>query len=133
MDGIPPKFGTIQKLVQIRGCGAGGQMNATQWAAWVGAGSGVGSLAWNIYSKFTTGRPDLTLAAVSNFVKDSDYPQTRSIQVVLQNRGSAPTTVTEMKMYAYRSWWRRWWQQSYIAKVGLAYQAEPHFLPFLLD
>jgi hypothetical protein len=82
-------------------------MNVTQWAAWVGAFSGLGSLLWNVFTKLTSG-PRLKLTVRPGMVK---YPDPREgtlyITARVCNVGTAKTTITNMCLVTYESIWKR--------------------------
>ena len=82
-------------------------MNATQWAAWVGALSGVGSLLWNVYTKLTSGAR-LRVSAFAGMVMvppPSNNPT--FLKVTVQNVGTATTTITNVTLHTYESRWKR--------------------------
>jgi hypothetical protein len=82
-------------------------MSATPWVAWVGACTGVASLAWNIYTKLTSG-PKLRVTAVAGMVMMPPPPNNpRFLKVTVQNNGSAPTTITNLCFHRYDSWWSK--------------------------
>src|SRR5437762_9914522 len=82
-------------------------MNATQWAAWVGASSGVGSLLWNIYGKLSAG-PKLEVTAYGGMVQMPPLPgNPKFLKITLHNRGTAPTSVNNVTFHSYLSRWKR--------------------------
>jgi hypothetical protein len=82
-------------------------MNATQWAAWIGAIGAAANAAWNIYTKVSAG-PKLELTAWGGMVQ-MPPPQSNPtfIKITLQNRGTAPTTVNNFSFHSYESRWKR--------------------------
>ena len=84
-------------------------MTATQWAAWVGACSGVGSLFWNVYTWWHTG-PRLILEALANQFKPEGFEgpgHPPFLRITLENRGTAPTTIVSYTIETYLSRWAR--------------------------
>jgi hypothetical protein len=82
-------------------------MNATQWAAWVGACTGIAGLVWNIYTKITAG-PKLRVTAFAGMVKRPSPPNNpKFLKITVQNIGTAPTTITNVTFHTYGSWWKR--------------------------
>ena len=80
------------------------RMNATDWAAWVGAFSGVGGLFWTIYTAVTAG-PKLEVSAFAGMVKMPSIPANpKYIKITVQNRGSSPTSITNITFHTYGSW-----------------------------
>jgi hypothetical protein len=82
-------------------------MSATEWAAWVGACSGVGGVLWNIYTKLTPG-PKLLVTALGGIVMRPALPNDpRFLRITAQNIGTALTTITNVTFHVYDSWWAR--------------------------
>lgn len=82
-------------------------MNLTQIGALVGSITGVGSLAWNIYTKISAG-PKLRVQAHAGMVEmPSDTPEKQFMCIKVQNVGSAPTTLTNYCFVRYKSLWKR--------------------------
>jgi hypothetical protein len=82
-------------------------MNATTWAAWVGACTGVAGLAWNIYTKLSAG-PKLRVGACADMVLRPSPPRDpKFLSLTVQNIGSAPTTITNVSFHTYGSRWKR--------------------------
>jgi hypothetical protein len=82
-------------------------MNATQWAAWVGACTGVVGLMWNIYTKLSAG-PKLRVTAFAGMVLRPSPPgDPKFLSLTVRNIGTAPTTVTNVSFHTYGSWWKR--------------------------
>jgi hypothetical protein len=82
-------------------------MNPTQWAAWVGACSGIGGLLWNIFTKIAAG-PRLRVSAFADMVKMPPPPNNpKFLRMTVQNIGTAPTTMTNVTFHTYGSWWKR--------------------------
>jgi hypothetical protein len=62
---------------------------------------------WNVYTKVTSG-PKLKLRAFGGAAMEGHVKgEPLFVKVVLQNRGTAPTTVTDFRFYGYRSLWGR--------------------------
>lgn len=80
-------------------------MNPTQWAAWVGAITGVAGLGWNIYLKFGSG-PKLTVLPFAGMIMMPPPPgDPKFLSVSVTNRGTAPTTITNLGLCVYDSRW----------------------------
>jgi hypothetical protein len=101
-----------------------GCMSATQWAAWVGACSGLGSLLWNVYTKLTSGsklgvtaKPGMEALPGPRIQDQSKY-----IVVWVRNNGTAKTTLTAVWFATYGSWLAR--RRSKRSKSGLVLQPE---------
>ena len=80
-----------------------GLMNPTQFAAWLGACTGVASLVWNIYVKLTAG-PKLMVSARPGYKTmpprqgDPDY-----LNITVSNVGTDPTTLKNLSLHVYVS------------------------------
>lgn len=75
---------------------------STYWAAWVGAATGVFSLAWNVFLKVTSG-PKLKANAYAGMVimpPPSGDPY--FLRIVVRNVGSAPTTITNYTLHSFK-------------------------------
>jgi hypothetical protein len=78
-------------------------MNPTQLAAWIGACTGVASLAWNIYVKLTEG-PKLIVSARPGMKRmpprngNPDY-----LSITVSNTGTDPTTLKNLSLHVYAS------------------------------
>lgn len=106
-------------------------MSATQWAAWVGALSGVGGLGWNVYTKLTSG-PRLRVSAFAGMVMMPPPPNNPTfLKITIQNVGTAPTTITNLSFYSYDSWWKRCRNRATINAVLNHYKGPQ--LPHKLD
>ena len=82
-------------------------MEATPWVAWVGACSGIASLAWNIYTKMTSG-PRLKITAISGMKQRPPPPGDPTyLSVTVRNTGTATTTLTTVSLHVYGSFWKR--------------------------
>jgi len=82
-------------------------MKPTDWAAWVGACSGLGGVCWNIYTKITAG-PKLEVSAYAGMVKMPPIPDNpRYLEITVQNRGTSPTSITNVTFHTYASTWDR--------------------------
>lgn len=80
-------------------------MNPTQWAAWVGAITGVAGLGWNVFLKFSSG-PKLTVLPFAGMKIMPPPPGDPSyLSVTVHNRGTAPTTISNLGLCVYDSWW----------------------------
>ena len=83
-------------------------MTITEIAAWVGALSGLGSLAWNIYLKLTAG-PKLEVSAHAGMVQRPSPPGDPTfLKITVRNNGIALTTLTNVTFHTYNSTWARW-------------------------
>lgn len=75
---------------------------STIWAAWIGAATGVFSLAWNMYLKITSG-PKLKISAYAGMVVMPPPPgDPHFLRIVVRNVGSAPTTITNYTLHSFR-------------------------------
>ena len=82
-------------------------MEATPSVAWVGACSGIASLAWNIYTKMTSG-PRLKITAISGMKQWPPPPGDPTyLSVIVRNTGTATTTLTNLSLHIYDSYWKR--------------------------
>lgn len=82
-------------------------MTATEWAAWVGASTGVGHLLWTVYTNLTSG-PKLRVTAFAGMVVRPAPPGDPSIlQITVQNVGTGPTTIKNIAFQTYLSRWAR--------------------------
>ena len=106
-------------------------MNATQWAAWIGASSGLGSLLWNIYTKTTSG-PKLRVTAFAGMVMMPPPPNNpRYLKILVQNVGTTTTTITNLTFHIYSSGWAKLRNRATINAVLNHYQGPQ--LPHKLD
>jgi hypothetical protein len=107
-------------------------MNFTQWAAYVGACSGLASLIWNIYSRVTTG-PKLQLTAYVGKVKMPPPPNNPPyLRISVRNVGTQPTTITRVSFFRYRSLWQRI-QYRPLSPAGVLMKFSGPPLPHRLD
>jgi hypothetical protein len=75
---------------------------STIWAAWIGAATGVCSLAWNVYLKVASG-PKLKIHAHAGLVTMPPRPgNPHSIRIAVRNVGTAPTTVTNYTVHSFK-------------------------------
>lgn len=82
-------------------------ISSTQWAAWVGACTGIAGLLWNIYAKITSG-PKLRVKAFAGMVKVPSPPnKPKFLRMTVQNSGTAPTTITNATFHTYGARWKR--------------------------
>lgn len=81
-------------------------MTLTEWAAWVGACSGLGGLLWNVYTKLESG-PKLRMSVTPNMVRIPDARGKKYIRARVRNIGTTKTTITTMCFASYTSWWNR--------------------------
>ena len=111
-----------------------GRVSATQWAAWVGACSGLGSLLWNVYTRLTSG-PKLSVTARPGMeVLPGPRTQDKSAYIVVKvrNCGTARTTLTAVWFATYESWLAR--RRSRPSRSGVVLQPESgQPLPCTLD
>jgi hypothetical protein len=99
-------------------------MTATEWAAWVGACSGLGGLGWNIYTKLTSG-PKLRVRAAKDTPIEGDWRLTLTVQ----NVGTGPTTITELAFRRYLSRLARLWNRPTHDKVsGYIHKSPDRFM-----
>jgi hypothetical protein len=79
-------------------------MNATDLAAWVGAVTGVCTIAWDIY-KWVTSGPKLAVQVRKGMVlvPDPQSEENRYVQISVQNNGTAATTITTCSFSLYDS------------------------------
>lgn len=106
------------------------QMNATQWAAWVGAGTGIVSLAWNIYLRISAG-PKLRVMAYAGMIMMPSPPgEPHFLRATTENLGDKPTTVTNYCLFKYESRWNRLRAKTSYQAVLTTYQGPqcPHKL-----
>jgi hypothetical protein len=97
-------------------------MEATPWVAWIGACTGVASLAWNIYVKATSGAR-LVVTAFPNMIMMPRPPgNPKFLSVTVQNVGTAATTLTNLTLQVYDSTWKRKRQQASSNYVVVNYQ-----------
>lgn len=111
-------------------------MNATEWAAWVGACPGVGSLLWNVvwnlYTKRSAG-PRLRVKASANLVQRPAPPgDPNFLRITVQNGGAAPTTITNLGFYTYLSRWARF-RRRYPSPCAVLQMYQGPQLPYKLD
>jgi hypothetical protein len=89
---------------------------STGLVAWIGAVTGVCSLAWNVYSKVTSG-PKLKIDAHAGM--ETFPPKPRSpllLQIVVHNAGSAPTTITNYSLHrSFKGVRSRFWKTEFNA------------------
>jgi hypothetical protein len=84
-------------------------MNATQWAAWVGACTGVVGFGWQVFTWVRTG-PRLILKALANQFKPERFEgpgHPPFLRITVENRGTAPTTIKSLTVETYLSRWAR--------------------------
>lgn len=75
---------------------------STIWAAWIGAATGVFSLAWTVYLKVTSG-PKLKISAYAGMVMMPPPPgDPYFLRIVVRNVGSAPTTITNYTLHSFK-------------------------------
>lgn len=74
----------------------------TIWAAWIGAATGVFSLAWNMYLKVASG-PKLRISAHAGLVMMPPPPgDPHFLRIIVRNVGSAPTTITNYTLHSFK-------------------------------
>jgi hypothetical protein len=82
-------------------------MNATQWAAWVGALGAVANACWNIYAKSKEG-PCLVLTAYPDMIFMPTPPgDPKHVSVTVHNVGTLATTLTNLTLQTYDSKWKQ--------------------------
>jgi hypothetical protein len=80
---------------------------ATEWAAWIGAATGLCSLGWNIYLKASAG-PKLMVTAMADMILIPSPPgNPKYVSVKVRNVGSATTTLNNLTFQLYASHWKR--------------------------
>lgn len=78
-------------------------INSTVWAAWIGAATGVGSFAWNIYLKVASG-PKLRIRGHAGMIMIPPRPgNPHFLQITVQNVGNAPTTITNYSLHSFNN------------------------------
>ncbi len=107
-------------------------MSVTDWAAWIGAVSGLGGIVWDFF-KWKTSGPHLEVSAIAGMKmlppppKDPTY-----LRITVCNVGTAPTTITALGLSVYRSWLAR--RRHRRSKSFVVVQPAPHQpLPYRLD
>ena len=80
-------------------------MTPTDWAAWIGAITGVCAIAWD-FIKWKTAGPKLKVWTHRNMVlmPDPVSSKNRYIEVRIRNNGTAKTTITTCGFHLYDSW-----------------------------
>lgn len=74
----------------------------TSWAAWIGAATGVCSLAWNVYLRLTSG-PKLRITAHAGMIEMPPRPgNPHYLRIAVRNVGNAPTTITLYSLHSYK-------------------------------
>jgi hypothetical protein len=82
-------------------------MKPAEWAAWVGAVTGLASLCWNIYSKMSAG-PKLRVTAYADMVqRPAPLGDPRFLRITVQNIGTEATTLTNCTLVSRASRWQR--------------------------
>lgn len=107
-------------------------MNATDTAAWIGAVTGIGGLIWNIFVQFRAGGR-LDVSVNSGMMRIPDHQKdARYVVARVRNVGTAKTTITNMALGKYDSWWaRKRMNRSWAAVAPSPSTAQP--LPYKLD
>lgn len=82
-------------------------MSASDWAAWVGAVSGVVALGWEVV-KWTREGPRLRLRTSPSIRVVPDQDGRLILAVWVTNTGTAMTTLTTFALIVFKSRWRRW-------------------------
>ena len=87
------------------------EMNASDWAAWVGACTGVLGLLLLAYQHWKRG-PQVSLFANPNMrlLPRSGAPEDKTVYVLVKatNIGTAKTTITHLSICTYSSRWKEW-------------------------
>jgi hypothetical protein len=95
------------------------QVKPTEVVAWIGASTGVASLAWNIYAKVTGNRPSLEVKAHANLIQMPPPPKNpRFLRITVQNNGTAPTTITNVEFFDASPRWKRILYKLHLKKRG---------------
>ena len=106
-------------------------MNATTLAAWVGATTGIGGLLWDFY-KWRTRGPRLIVFGRADIVLRLAPPSDpHQLSIHISNIGNAPTTITNLGLALYDSWWKRLRHRCNEAFVTIPSTARP--MPHKLD
>ena len=102
----------------------------TQIVAWIGACTGIASLVWNIYTKLREG-PRLHVTASGDLVKMPPPPgNPQYIRITIQNRGTVPTSITNITLHTYPSTWaRRRYSKAIFNAVLNDYEGPPYPQP----
>lgn len=136
-----------RRIVPLCGLWDTKTMTVSEWAAWVGASTGLGSLGWQVYTKVTAG-PRLRVSASANFIQrptglnriyyckvDMVMPLPggpRFLRITVENIGTAPTTIQSLGFATYSSHWARWrFQPS--DPCGFLQKYDGPQLPYKLD
>ena len=86
-------------------------MNASDWAAWVGACTGVLGLLLLAYQHWKRG-PQVSLSANPNMrlLPRPEAPEDKTVYVLVKatNIGTAKTTITHLSICTYSSRWKEW-------------------------
>jgi hypothetical protein len=82
-------------------------MTASDWAAWVGALTGVLALSWEIL-KWTREGARLHLQTSPTMRLAPDHDERPILMVWVTNTGSATTTLTSFALVTFHSTWDRW-------------------------
>jgi hypothetical protein len=93
MSAAPPRGGLTQALAL---------MEASDIAAWWGAGLATIVLGWDIYKWFTSGAR-LFVKVQPNMQEVGDPRETKNILVEVVNRGDKLTTLTHLAFYSYKN------------------------------
>jgi hypothetical protein len=78
-------------------------MEATPWVAWIGACTGIASLAWNIYVKVTSGARLVVTAFPNMIIVPRTAGNPKYVSVTVQNVGTTATTLTNLTLQGYDS------------------------------
>lgn len=108
--------------------------NSTVWVAWIGACTGVCSLAWNIYLKITSG-PKLRILAHAGMVKMPPVPGNPNfLRITVRNVGNAPTTITNYSLHSFKGLRSRFRKKDFYAtKSAVIAQYSGKHCPVKLD
>ena len=108
-------------------------MTASDWAAWVGAFTGVLALALQAYQHWISG-PQVSLSANPNMRLLNSPDKTLYVLVKATNNGTAKTTITHLSVCTYSSWWRQWLDKA-DEKQGVVLAHHPYAspMPYPLD
>lgn len=107
-------------------------MNATEFAAWWGAGVGTLVLAWDVYKWMKHG-PQIALSIGTNMMVFGGgvREEGKFVTVRVKNRGDGPTTIENMGLVHYRSHMHRLFRrtdvQMVISRAGISFEL-PHVL-----
>ena len=83
-------------------------MKPTDWAAWIGATTGVCAVIWD-FIKWKTAGPKLRVRIYRDLVRAGPVtnPPSKYLEFVIHNNGTASTTITMCAIHSYDSWFAK--------------------------